>query len=518
MRLLEIVVLCAVLVPLASLAAVYSYGQFARRVRGAPSYALPVSPEETALDRAIRPLTDLHEGQSGMILLPENLEAFAVRAHSARTAGRSLDLQYYYWKDDLTGTLLAHEIVAAADRGVRVRLLLDDINTRTGDRTYLALDAHPNIELRLFNPTRARSSSFKRGIEMVLRAFSTTRRMHNKAWIADGRLAIVGGRNIGDAYFDAADRANFHDMDVMMVGDAVPQAQAVFDQFWNSSLVVPIRALSKMRSKLKRYKLPKLRENLRRAASSEASRPYLDRLRRDPMALSLISGEPEWHWIEGARIVADPPEKATGARQDDWLGGTIMKTLAAGRAELQIISPYFIPGDRGVKLLSERSQAGCTVAVLTNSLAATDVVAVHGGYAPYRRPLLEAGIELFELRPQARLKKGTSLFGSSGASLHTKAFVVDQRTGFVGSFNFDPRSISLNTEMGVMFDDPELAAEVSAVFATQTGEGYSYAVALVDNKMTWLDGNDQVGPEPGASPGRRFAAALIRLLPLESQL
>ncbi|MFD1380027.1 phospholipase D-like domain-containing protein [Fodinicurvata halophila] len=190
---------------LASTLAVYSYGRFAERVRGKPSHALETEDTGTELDRSIAPRVEDHPDQSGLMLMPGNLQAFAARAHAAKSAGRSLDMQYYYWRDDLTGGLLAREIVEAADRGVRVRLLIDDINTSGNHQNYLALDSHPNIEVRLFNPCRARANALRRGVEMLLRIFSTTRRMHNKAWIADGRLAIVGGRNIGDAYFDASE-------------------------------------------------------------------------------------------------------------------------------------------------------------------------------------------------------------------------------------------------------------------------------------------------------------------------
>src|SRR5690554_1010415 len=196
----------------ASFLAVLSYGYFARRSLGAPSHALETELSATELDRAIAPMLERHDGQSGLALISGNLDAFAVRALSARAAGRSLDLMYYYWKGDLTGRLLMKEVLGAADRGVRVRLLIDDINTRGLDRAYRALDTHPNIAVRLFNPSRARHGGLRRGIEMVLRFFSVTRRMHNKAWIVDGRLAIVGGRNIGDAYFGAAETSNFRDI------------------------------------------------------------------------------------------------------------------------------------------------------------------------------------------------------------------------------------------------------------------------------------------------------------------
>ena len=218
MTVLAAITICFLALAVASLVSVYSYGRFAKQARGKPTRALPVSDGETSLDTSIAEMVRQHPDQNGLSLLANNLQAFAARVHSARSAGRSLDLQYYYWKNDLTGGLLGKEIIAAAERGVRVRLLLDDINTRGGDSTYLSLDSHPNIEVRLFNPVRNRTNALRRGLELLLRVWSTTHRMHNKAWIADGRLAIVGGRNIGDAYFDASTASNFRDMDLLLLG------------------------------------------------------------------------------------------------------------------------------------------------------------------------------------------------------------------------------------------------------------------------------------------------------------
>ena len=249
-----------------------------RRGRGAsrpPSP--PVAEQATPLDRLVLPMIRARPGQSGLMLLDGNLDAFAIRALAARRAGRSLDLQYYIWRNDLTGRLLAGELVEAADRGVRVRLLLDDINTRGYDKTLLALDAHPSIAVRLFNPSRNRDGALRRGLEMLLRAVTVTRRMHNKAWIADGRLAVVGGRNVGDAYFDAAATANFRDLDLLVLGPAVQQAEAIFDSYWNSSAVIPIAGA---RRRPRATDLPAIRRALASSAGAAGARPYLDPRRR----------------------------------------------------------------------------------------------------------------------------------------------------------------------------------------------------------------------------------------------
>ena len=497
--------------------AVYSYGRFARHEQGEPSVSLDVSEDGTALDLAVAPLQERHPGETGLQLLSGNLHAFAIRAAASRNAGRSLDLQYYYWNDDLTGRLLANEVLKAADRGVRVRLLLDDINAYGRDANFCAFDAHPNIEVRLFNPCRSRAGPFRRGLEMLLRYYSVVRRMHNKAWIVDGRLAIVGGRNIGDEYFDAAEASNFRDMDVLMVGPAVKQAEAIFDAYWNSSVVIPITVLAGKR----RGNLPKLREALQASPSHDAAIPYLDRVLEENDVRDMMAGIQHLHWTASARVVSDPPEKAYEKKQERWLVKAIMPAVASARSRVEIVSPYFIPGEDGAKILLDLTARGVSVSVLTNSLAATDVSAVHGAYARYRKRLVEGGIRLFELRPR-EARQDISLFGSSGASLHTKAFLVDERTGFVGSFNFDPRSASLNTEMGIMFDHAELAKEVQGVFTQEMSPRRSYRVVLGNGALGWEDGPvgaaKLLAAEPEASLRRRLIATLVGFLPIEEQL
>lgn len=501
----------------ASALALYSYGRFAERVQGPPSLSLPVAADETPLDRLVAPLLAGRTGQSGLTLLDGNLDAFAIRALTARHAGRSIDLQYYIWKDDLTGRLLRHEIVAAADRGVRVRLLLDDINVHGHDETYLTLDAHPDIEVRLYNPSRNRAGTLFRGIEMVLRAVNITRRMHNKAWIVDGRMAIVGGRNIGDAYFDAATVANFRDLDMLALGDVVEQAAGVFDEFWNSKAVIPIGALGTLRES----ELPALRQELAELAADARASPYLERVAENETVSEMLASGGAVRWTEDARIISDPPEKVIGTGQENWLINAVRPRLNSAVREIDIISPYFIPGEAGTRNLIASAGRGVIVGVLTNSLAATDVTAVHGAYALYREALVSGGVRLFELKPYDGRSR-VSLFGSSSASLHTKAFVVDGRAGFIGSLNFDPRSVSLNTEMGVLFEDDDLARQVKDIFVDMTSPQQSYRILVENGEIVWQDqaaGAVRIlREEPEASFWRRLAATVIGFLPIESQL
>lgn len=515
-RKLRWIALALLVLAAASLLALYSYGRFAERVRGAPSQALALAPAATPLDRAIAPLTEARPQQSGVLLLSDNLDAFAVRAGVTRAAGRSLDLQYYIWHHDLTGNLLSHELLGAADRGVRVRLLLDDLNAHGRDSVLAALDRHPNIEVRLFNPSRSRTGTLARAVEMVLRLVSMNRRMHNKAWIADGRVAVVGGRNVGDEYFDAAADTNFLDMDVVLLGPAVQQTERIFDGFWNSASVIPLEALRRSEPQA----LDQLRRHGDAGRQAEQAKPYVQRLLQDSSVFALGRNAGPLRWSSKVQVYSDPAEKGQGGGKQDWLTVTLGPVMAKAQRELRLISPYFVPGEQGLRWLQGMRQRGVDVAVLTNSLAANDVVAVHGGYAPYRKPLLRAGVELFELMPHG--ERNSSLFGSSGASLHTKAFAVDGDVGFIGSFNMDPRSVSLNTEMGVVFEDAALTSELLQSYAEKTSAKRSYRVILQQDELRWVDGS--VDPartwthEPEAGLWRRGMARVIGWLPIESQL
>jgi len=487
------------------------------RATGMPSSALPLQPAQTTIDRELAPWLAEHPGQTGATLLPDGLDAFAVRATSARLAGRSLDLQYYMWHNDLVGRLLAREVHAAAERGVRVRLLLDDINTKGLDPALLALDAHPNIEVRLYNPFRNRSGLW-RLLEMVQRFFSINHRMHNKAWIVDGRLAVVGGRNIGSEYFDASERVNFRDLDMLLLGPAVGDASQVFDNFWNSSAAVPISALNPQTPE----RLQALVTRLADEPENPGAQMYLQRVAASPSVQRLVNHELTLHWSANIVVASDPPLKHRNADRSDWLQSRLMPHLDDTHDEAMLISPYFVPGTNGARHLLDLTEAGVRVGVVTNSLAANDVPAVHSGYERYRSRLLDGKVELFELRRRGP-KVNASLFGSSGASLHTKAFVIDSRRGFVGSFNLDPRSANLNTEMGVLFDDPGLGHDLREEYLRLASPELSYQLQRGKNgQMQWLDRSTQppqvLTHEPEAGWWLRSITRVMSWLPIESQL
>ncbi|MBL8263489.1 MAG: phospholipase D family protein [Xanthomonadaceae bacterium] len=483
---------------------------------GAPGVVLPVQPDETELDREIAPLLAANPGKTGALLVQDGVDAFAARAITAQRAGRSLDLQYYIWHDDLTGRLLGREAWRAAERGVRVRMLLDDMNAKGMDSKLLLLDAHPNIEIRLYNPFRNRKG-LGRLFEMVQRIFSVNHRMHNKAWIADNRVAVVGGRNIGEEYFGASDEVNFRDLDVVLFGPAVAETSTMFDHYWNSEAVVPLSALARV----PRGIFDELAESIEAEAQSPAARRYLQRVAASPRVQDYARERLTPFWSDRIHLIADPPVKWEDDKRDEWIVNHIDRDLSSAKHKILLISPYFVPGPDVTERMARMVEHGRTVGVVTNSLAANDVFAVYGAYRHYRDVLLRGGVSVYELRAQGH--PNSSLFGSSGASLHTKAYSIDDTRGFIGSFNLDARSAYLNTEMGVMFDDPALAKAVRDEYLRLAGPEMSYWMQIEkDGTPRWLDRAAKPPvlhvQEPDTTTMQRFSAHVIGLLPLESQL
>jgi len=498
----------------------------------APSTALPPV-ADTPSTRYVASETGAHGEASGFRALISNTNALMSRIVLIDHAEHSLDLQYYIFDNDATGRLVAQRIVAAADRGVRVRILLDDLDIagQGQDNVLDALDAHPNIEVRLFNPFRIRNRSmFSKIGQFIVDGKRLNRRMHNKSFIVDGMQAVIGGRNIGDAYFDAGDAVHFRDLDVLAIGPVVPKISAMFDKYWNSDMSYPVTAYTSIHASgedLAHLRVA-LAHDARAFAESDYAQALSETLPNGP------SADRKGYWFWGpAKLIADDPDKADPDRDGTTrlIGSQLRQMLDAAKTEALLISPYFVPGENGVKYLAGMAKRGVTIKVLTNALAATDEPEVHAGYARYRIPLLEAGIDLFELRPAPGKPPPTDAHGtSSGESLHAKSMVVDRRTVFVGSANLDPRSRKLNTEMGVIVDCPELAAALSKYFESATAPENAFHVVLErpDGKpdakpvLRWIAVDDgkpvKFDHDPETSALTRMRVEMMRVLPIEDQL
>src|SRR5690606_11526543 len=469
---------------------------------------------DTSLGRAIAPMVEAHPGKSGIVALTDDLDAFAVRVLLAQAAERSLDVQYYIWQQDLSGTLLLEALHRAADRGVRVRLLLDDNNTRGLDKLLAALDAHPNIEVRLFNPFLHRRW---RALGYLSDFARLNRRMHNKSFTADGQVTIIGGRNIGDEYFGAGDFL-FADLDVLAIGPVAADVAQDFDRYWNSPSSYPAALIL---DPAEAAALAELGAGANLIARDPAAAEYMRQLATSRLVQELLSRRLQFEWAV-TRMLSDDPAKGLGqATEDMLLPSRLSEVLGTPQKELLLVSPYFVPTAAGVAALADLARRGVAVSVFTNALEATDVAVVHAGYAKRRKALLEAGIRLYEMKREIASPRirDRGLTGSSASSLHAKTCAVDRQRVFIGSFNFDPRSARLNTEMGFIIDSPRLAEAMAEAFASAIPE-LAYEVRLApDGKLVWIerqDGEEKVlAREPGTRFWQRLAVRLIGWLPIE---
>jgi cardiolipin synthase C len=486
--------------------------------------ALPVEvaiPEGAGsqLDDWFAPHEQAHAGQSAFRLLAGGAEAFVTRLKSANAASRSIDVQTYIWHADTTGSGLAERLLAAADRGVKVRLLVDDMDARAANAGFAALDAHENIAVRLFNPFASREGKLGMMLEGLGSFGRINHRMHNKSWIVDNRLAVVGGRNLGDEYFGASEEVNFVDLDFGMIGPVVRDVSRSFDNYWNSAAVFPMSALDP--ESVTPAALATLRKWLVDNRDEESIARYSTSLQADESVQHLVSGNWPMHWSGAYKFAADDPLKATMAERDparSTVMSTLLPVLAAADKAVAIISPYFVPGKTGSETLVKMAAEGRDVRVLTNSLVANDVAAVHGGYSRSRKKLLQGGVRIWELKPLEGSRSQSSFRGSSGASLHTKAFIVDADKVFLGSYNLDPRSTWLNCEQGVLVENRELTEQLGAIYAQQVDGQHAWSVTLESGNLNWTDGTESFDSDPKASAGQRFQAWLARVLHLDAQL
>jgi len=475
----------------------------------------------TYFAKALTPLEQQHgSDKSGVFPLIEADEAFAARMMLAKYAQRSLDVQYYIWRNDMTGTMLFEALHEAADRGVRVRLLLDDNNTNGSDPILLGLNSHDNIEVRLFNPFMLRKPRWWGFLTDFSRL---NRRMHNKSFTADNALTIIGGRNIGDEYFGATDDVLFADLDILSAGAAVQDVSNDFDQYWRSASSYPLERVVRSKHSMPLFELRKKSAEI---AASAGAQQYVESLRESPFITQLEQRNIDFEWLN-VRMVSDDPRKGLGqAEKETLLVQQLQDIIGNPNIDVELISPYFVPTEAGVEAFAWLVRKGVDVKVLTNSLSATDVAAVHAGYAKRRKALLKSGVTLYEMQRHPtqvkRLKRKKRFLGSSGSSLHAKTFSVDRKHVFIGSFNFDPRSANLNTELGFVIDSPRLAQRINQAFYDEI-PAHAYQVKLTDSgRIYWTEQRDAgvqtYTSEPNSSVWRRISVHMFSWLPIEGLL
>ncbi len=478
----------------------------------------PVDTAGTRLGGALAADIAAHPGLTGIHPLPDPRDAFAARALLAAAADRSIDVQYYIWHGDVSGHLLFEALWRAAERGVRVRLLLDDMNTAGLDATIATLDAHPNLEVRLYNPLTERRL---RALNFLTDFARVNRRMHNKSFTVDGQVSVVGGRNVGDEYFAAGGGVVFADLDVIAVGAAVRAIAQQFDTYWNSPSAYPAASFVGAPPADGAASL-QARFAATRAGPEAVS--YVDAVRSTPLVGDILGRRITYEWTP-ARLVHDDPAKTldSAGRTDVLLFPELMRTIGPPAQALDLVSPYFVPGDGGTAALVATARRGVSVRILTNSLASSDVSAVHAGYAKRRVDLLRAGVRLYELKPtapqQGRDGDGTTGSGSS-SGLHAKTFAVDRSRMFVGSFNFDQRSALLNTELGLVIDSPKLAQQLAEALDRNLPRiAYEVRLAPDGNRLVWIEqtpaGELRHDTEPGTTWARRTGVEMMSILPIE---
>jgi putative cardiolipin synthase len=467
----------------------------------------------TALKDSVDGWLAKHPGPSGFYPLVDGMSALGARIRLIERAEKSIDAQYFLMKADTAGHVFAGALLRAADRGVKVRFLLDDIFTTVEDVGLEVLNAHPNIEVRLFNPVSRRGIGFLNFIGDFRRA---NRRMHNKSFTVDNQVTIVGGRNIADEYFQLRQEGEFLDLDVMGMGPVAAEVSAVFDRFWNHERSLPLEAVT---TKFSPEKIEAERQKSIREFETVSDSAYHE-ARSTPLILDLIEDRRQLYSAH-ADVVTDEPDKLVNAieREHRVLVNHLAQVINDAEEEVLVITPYLVPGDDGLAYWTSIAARGVRVVILTNSLASNNHTPVHSAYSKYRKPLIEAGVELYETRANAVSPVGNE--ASELLTLHTKAIVVDRRHIFIGSLNLDPRSIDINSEMGLLIDSPELGAMLTDGADQRLGE-IAYQLLLDERgRLEWhavIDGAEVIETsEPLTSGLRRFMAFMLKIVP-ESQL
>lgn len=478
-------------------------------------------PGQTTLGAFIAETAPEDQTLSGVQLLSDPGEAFRARFAIAKFAEKTLDLQYFLWKGDLAGQLLMWRALEAADRGVRVRFLIDDIFHSGRDDVYALLDSHPNFQVRVFNPMANRGLA--RNLNYLANKRFLNHRMHNKIFLADNAVAILGGRNIGNDYFGVDTKANFFDLDVLTVGQGAREAGTAFDEYWNSKHAVPIDILDS--KKYTAEDLEGLRKQLRESLLRKNALPYALSMEASETLENLKRWREGLLWTE-AHVVVDPLERFEG-QGESAIVEKFQDYIHDIDSEFLAESAYLIPSEQGLRNMKELVDRGVRVRLLTNSLMSNNHLSAHSGYMKYRKPMLEAGVELHELRADAALRehfKAAEEGHEVPAGIHTKSFVIDGEQALIGSFNFDPRSRDLNSEIGLVISDREFAQQVVAVMDRDFDPENSYRLFLNENgKLRWeltnADGSITIFThDPGASVWKRMGARFLSWLPIEKEL
>ena len=492
-------------------------------------------PEKTRLGRQFEDAANEHHGNSGFRIIPVGADGFLMRMQMINTAERTLDLQYFIFRGDETGRLLTDAVLHAADRGVRVRVLIDDGETVAGDDQITALEAHPSVEIRIFNPFAYRGHiTLFRAIEFMFNTSRLDYRMHNKLLVVDNAIALMGGRNIGDQYFQIDPESQFADDDIFAAGPIAQQLSATFDEYWNSALSIPAEALSGGKSShtaLNEHR-EVLHEESRQLKADGVD--YVKRIATGEPFKGVISGRLPLVWAH-AQLVCDSPDKKkveNGAMVGRLMQRAVANATVAVQSELLMVTPYLIPGNEGMQLFKNLRQRNARIRILTSSLESSTVSLAQSGYMHYRVPLLENGVELYEIRSLLGNARGsgqtTAISRYGNYSLHAKLFVFDRQRLFIGSMNFDQRSMHLNTEIGLIIDSPALAQQVAARFEAMVQPVNSYMLALRQNdaagapSLLWRTQEDgrtvEYDMEPARNDWQRIKVNILSLLQMDEEL
>ncbi|HVN46206.1 MAG TPA: phospholipase D family protein [Steroidobacteraceae bacterium] len=477
-----------------------------------------------------------HPAESGFHLYSAGIDGLLLRLELIEAAHSSLDLQYYIFHGDESGKLITEALSRAAARGVRVRVLVDDGETIPGDEQLFALAGARNVEIRVFNPWRYRGhNGFLRGVEYLFSHARLDFRMHNKLFIADRAVALVGGRNIGDEYFQVDPGWQFADDDVLTTGPAVQELAVSFEQFWQSQVAIPVQALLPARDTsadaaealAQRVTVPK--------KAQEAGVHYEEKLAAHEPLASVLAGHTALDWAD-AEVLADSPykglEQQKSVRISSLLFGPVAQAIHDTRSELTLVTPYLVPAPDEMKLLEDLRRRGCAVRILTTSLEAESSAVAQAGYMHYRKPLLESGVQLYEIRARPENPRGTGqpekLSRYGHYSLHAKQLVFDRNVTYLGSMNYDQRSRRLNTENGLIIHSTPLAEATARRFDLMTQPQNAYAVSLQEQtpgdapELTWStvkSGQPLVlHEEPARSGWQRFEVHFLALFPIDREL